>query len=99
LTEFTSNLATTAMLLPVLISVAVITEVEPFILLVGATVAASCAFMLPVATPPNAVVFGSGYLTIKDMVKAGAGLNIISIIVASLAAYFLLPVIWGRFLG
>ena len=60
LTEITSNLATTAMLLPVLVSLANVIGINPYILLVGATVAASCAFMLPVATPPNAVVFGSG---------------------------------------
>jgi sodium-dependent dicarboxylate transporter 2/3/5 len=63
-------------------------------LMVGATVAASCAFMLPVATPPNAVVFGSGYLKIPDMVKAGIWMNIISIILLSLIVFFVLPVFW-----
>jgi sodium-dependent dicarboxylate transporter 2/3/5 len=63
-------------------------------LLVGATVAASCAFMLPVATPPNAVVFGSGYLSIKDMVRKGFWLNIASIVLLTLIVYFLLPIIW-----
>ena len=71
LTEITSNLATAAMLLPILAPLALTIDVHPFILMVGATVAASCAFMLPVATPPNAVVFGSGYLTIPDMFRAG----------------------------
>jgi sodium-dependent dicarboxylate transporter 2/3/5 len=51
--------------------------------------------MLPVATPPNAVVFGSGYLRMMDMVKAGIWMNIISIILLTLAAYFILPVLWG----
>ncbi len=62
--------------------------------MVGATVAASCAFMLPVATPPNAVVFGSGYLKIIDMVKAGIWMNIISILLLTLITYFLLPYLW-----
>ncbi|PQJ79698.1 SLC13 family permease [Polaribacter porphyrae] len=97
LTEITSNLATTAMLLPVLVSLAAAIGVHPYFLLVGATVAASCAFMLPVATPPNAVVFGSGLLKIEDMVKKGVWLNIASIILLTLVVYFLLPVIWDLF--
>ncbi len=95
LTEITSNLATTAMLLPVLAPMAVTLGVHPYLLMVSATVAASCAFMLPVATPPNAVVFGSGYLRIPDMVKTGIWMNIISICLLSLIVYFLLPYIWG----
>ena len=71
LTEMTSNMATTAMLLPIMIPIADIINISPYILLVGTTLAASCAFMLPVATPPNAVVFGSKLLKISDMVKAG----------------------------
>lgn len=94
LTEITSNLATTAMLLPVLVSLASALGVHPYLLLVGATLAASCAFMLPVATPPNAVVFGSGYLKIEDMVKKGFWMNIISIILLTLIVYFILPIIW-----
>ncbi len=95
LTEITSNLATTAMLLPILAPLAMGIDVHPFVLLVGATVAASCAFMLPVATPPNAVVFGSGYLKIIEMVRVGIWMNIISIILLSLITFFLLPIIWG----
>lgn len=94
LTEFTSNLATTAMLLPVLVVVSSTVQISPFYLVVGATLAASCAFMLPVATPPNAVVFGSGYLNIPEMVKAGFWLNIISIILVTLAVYYYLPILW-----
>ena len=94
LTEITSNLATTAMILPILAPLALIIDVHPFILMVGATVAASCAFMLPVATPPNAVVFGSGYLRIPDMVKAGIWMNLFSIIFLTLMVYFLLPLLW-----
>lgn len=94
LTEITSNLATTAMLLPVLIPVADSLGVNPYVLLVGATLSASCAFMLPVATPPNAVVFGSGYLRIPDMMKTGVTLNLISIVLITLLAYWLVPLVW-----
>ena len=95
LTEVTSNVATASMLLPILASVAFKLDIHPFGLMVGVTLAASCAFMLPVATPPNAVVFGSGFLQMKDMVKAGFWLNIISIILVTLMVYFVLPVVWG----
>jgi sodium-dependent dicarboxylate transporter 2/3/5 len=94
LTEITSNMATTAMLLPVLVSLATVINVHPYILLVSATLAASCAFMLPVATPPNAVVFGSGYLKIEDMVKKGIWMNVISIVLVTLIVYFILPLVW-----
>ena len=94
LTEITSNLATTAMLLPILYPMAITIDVHPFILMVAATVAATCAFMLPVATPPNAVVFGSGYLRIPDMVRVGIWMNLLSIILLSLFVYFLLPILW-----
>lgn len=94
LTEITSNTATTAMLLPVLAPMAIIVDIHPFILMVSAAVAASCAFMLPVATPPNAVVFGSGYLRIPDMVSKGFVMNIISIVILTVVVYFLLPILW-----
>lgn len=94
LTEITSNLATTAMLLPILAPMALSINVHPFILMVSATVAASCAFMLPVATPPNAVVFGSGYLRIPDMVRTGLWMNLLSILLLSMMVYFLLPYLW-----
>jgi sodium-dependent dicarboxylate transporter 2/3/5 len=70
-------------------------NVHPFILMVSATVAASCAFMLPVATPPNAVVFGSGHLRIPDMVRIGLWMNLISIVLLSAFVYWLLPLVWG----
>jgi sodium-dependent dicarboxylate transporter 2/3/5 len=94
LTEVTSNVATTAMLLPVIAPIALELDVHPFILMTAAAVSASCAFMLPVATPPNAIVFGSGYLRIPDMVKKGFLLNIISILIIVLMVYYLLPVVW-----
>ena len=95
LTEITSNLATTAMLLPILYPMAMTIDVHPFILMVSAAVAASCAFMLPVATPPNAVVFGSGYLRIPDMVRVGIWMNILSIILLSVFVYYILPYLWN----
>ncbi len=94
LTEITSNLATTAMMLPILAPLALSMDVHPLLLMVGATVAASCAFMLPVATPPNAVVFGSGYLKIYDMVKTGIWMNLISIILLTALVYWILPFLW-----
>ena len=94
LTEITSNLATAAMLLPVLAPMAVSMEIHPYLLLVAATLAASCAFMLPVATPPNSIVFGSGYLRIGDMVSKGFWMNLLSIGVLVLAVRYVLPVVW-----
>ena len=94
LTEITSNLATTAMLLPVLVALAETIDVNAYYLLVGATVAASCAFMLPVATPPNAVIFGSKILKIDDMIKKGFWMNLISITILTAAVYWILPIIW-----
>jgi len=93
LTELTSNLATTATLLPVMAALALELGVNPIILTVPVALAASCAFMLPVATPPNAIVFGSGRLTIPEMAKAGLVLNLVGIILLSLVALFLAPAI------
>ena len=95
LTEITSNLATTTVLLPILAPMALALDVHPYTLMVAVTVAASCAYMLPVATPPNAIVFGSGYLKIADMFKTGIWMNFISIILLSFAVYWLLPTLWG----
>lgn len=95
LTEITSNLATISMLLPVLASAAIVLDIHPFLIMAGATLAASCAFMLPVATPPNAVVFGSNYLKISDMVRVGFFMNLISIAIIFVVVYFVLPTLWG----
>ena len=94
LTEITSNLATTAMLLPVLAPMALSLNLHPLMIMTSVTIAASCAFMLPVATPPNAVVFGSGYLRIPDMVRSGVFMNVISIILITIATYLFLPYLW-----
>ncbi len=88
-------MATATMLLPVMASLSQAIGVHPFGLMVAGVLAASCAFMLPVATPPNAIVFGSGYIRMADMIRAGFWLNLISIAVIGLAVYYLLPVLWG----
>ncbi len=89
LTELTSNTATSAMVMPILSAVAIGLGQNPLLLVVPAAIAASCAFMLPVATPPNAIVFGSGYVTIPQMAKSGFGLNIIGIIITVVVTYAL----------
>ena len=94
LTEITSNLATASVLLPVLAPLALAMNIHPYPIMVACTIAASCAFMLPVATPPNAIVFGSGFLKIGDMMRAGVWMNVISIILLTLAVYLLLPILW-----
>ena len=91
LTELTSNIATTATFMPVAGAIAIGAGVDPIVLLVPVTLAASCAFMLPVATPPNAIVFGSGLLTIPKMARAGIVLNLIGIVLVSIVALTLAP--------
>ena len=94
LTEITSNVATTSTFLPVVGAVAVALGIAPVALTIPVVLAASCAFMLPVATPPNAVVFGSGYLKIPDMVRVGIWMNLLSIILLTLFIFLLLPFLW-----
>ncbi|MGM0896748.1 MAG: SLC13 family permease [Bacillota bacterium] len=94
LTEITSNTATASMMFPIMASLAVALGIHPYALMVTAAVTASCAFMLPVATPPNAVVFGSGYLRIIDMARTGFILNVFGIIFVGLSVYYFLPLVW-----
>jgi sodium-dependent dicarboxylate transporter 2/3/5 len=93
LTELTSNIATTATFLPVVGAIAIEAGYDPIVLAVPVTLAASCAFMLPVATPPNAIVFGSGMLTVPRMARAGLVLNLIGIVLVSAIAYKLAPML------
>ncbi len=95
LTELTSNTATAATFLPILGGVAVGLGYGPMVLVVPAALAATCAFMLPVATPPNAIVFGTGHVTIGQMVKGGVWLNAIALVVITLAAYTLGAWVFG----
>ena len=89
LTELTSNTATTEMILPVLAGISITTEINPLFLMLPATLSASLAFMLPVATPPNAIIFGTNRIKIIDMAKTGLILNLIGVIIITLACYFI----------
>lgn len=89
LTELTSNTATTEMALPLLGSLAVAIKANPLLFMIPATLSASCAFMLPVATPPNAIVFGSGEVKMSDMVKIGIIMNLIGVVVITALTYIL----------
>ncbi len=90
LTELTSNTATTEMLLPVLAGMSVSIEINPLLFMLPATISASMAFMLPVATPPNAIVFGSNKITVLQMAKTGLVLNLLGVIIITLVTYY-----WG----
>jgi len=92
LTELTSNTASTQMILPILASLSISLKINPLLLMVPATLAASLAFMLPVATPPNAIVFGTNKIRIKDMMRTGFLLNMIGVLIVSVAMYY-----WGQY--
>jgi sodium-dependent dicarboxylate transporter 2/3/5 len=94
LTEITSNVTTTTTFLPVFGALAIAIGVLPVSLTVPVCLAASCAFMLPVATPPNAIVYGSNKFTIATMMKAGFALNVIGIFVVTIFAYYFAPLIF-----
>ena len=93
LTEITSNTATTTSLVPVFAAMAIGLGIDPLAVIIPATIAASCAFMLPVATPPNAIVFGSNLIHIPQMARAGIRLNIAGVFIISLLCQLLLPYI------
>lgn len=95
LTEITSNTATSSLILPVMGALALAIEVHPYGLMVSAVLAASFAFMLPVATPPNAIAFSSRYITIPQMIKAGLWLNLLGVFLIAVFVYYLLPQVWG----
>lgn len=90
LTEITSNTATTAMLMPILAAAAIATDIEPALLMLPAAMSASCAFMLPVATAPNAIVYGTDKVAIQQMVKNGFGLNLLGTLLIALVCYLLI---------
>jgi sodium-dependent dicarboxylate transporter 2/3/5 len=99
LTELTSNTATSAMVMPILSAVAIGLGQSPLLLIIPAAIAASCAFMLPVATPPNAIVFGSGYVTIPQMAKSGFGLNLLGIVLVVVVTYVLVFPVFDVVIG
>ena len=94
LTEFTSNVATVSTLLPTLCAICIALKIDPRMLIVPATLATSCAFMLPIATPPNAIVFGSGRIQVRDMLRYGIILNLIGVPIFTIGTYlFIKPVL------
>ena len=95
LTELTSNTATAATFVPVVGGVAMGLDLDPLLLTIPVALAATCAFMLPVATPPNAVAFGSGYVTVAQMVKGGLWLNVIGIVLITVTVYLLAVPVFG----
>ncbi len=94
-TEVMSNVALVTVLVPVVAGIAVGLGENPLLLTIPVAIGASCAFMLPMATPPNAVVFASGYVKISQMAKAGFLINIVSVILIYLVTYFLVPYVFN----
>lgn len=95
LTEMTSNTATAATFLPVASGVAMGTGIDPLILAAPVALAATCAFMLPVATPPNAIAYGSGYVTIGQMIKGGIWLNVAGVVCITAVSMTILVWVFG----
>jgi sodium-dependent dicarboxylate transporter 2/3/5 len=95
LTEFTSNVATVNTLLPVLYGTAIALKLDPRLLMIPATVSASFAFMLPIATPPNAIVFGSGKISMQRMMSQGFFLNLIGICIMTIGMYVMVIPVFG----
>ncbi len=99
ISEIASNIATASIMMPVLAALARAIGLDPFGMLLGAAIAASFGFALPVATAPNTIVFSSGYLNIRDMARAGLWLDFIAVFLLLAFAYFALPLVWGLRLG
>jgi solute carrier family 13 (sodium-dependent dicarboxylate transporter), member 2/3/5 len=95
LTELTSNTATAATFLPILAGLAIVNAIDPMLLVVPAALAGTCAFMLPVATPPNAIVFGSGHVTIPQMARTGIFLNLVAVAIITIAVLTLGRIVLG----
>jgi sodium-dependent dicarboxylate transporter 2/3/5 len=95
ISEVMSNVAQVIVFAPVVTGIAEAIQMDPLMLGIPMTLAASCASMMPMGTPPNAIVFSSGHIKLKEMLKAGFVMNIISIILIVLASYFLLPLAMG----
>ncbi len=95
LTETTSNTATATLLIPIMAAAAIAMGVHPFTTIISACVASSCAFILPVATPPNAVVFSSGCIRLGQMARAGVLLDLTGAVLITFMVVYLLPVLWG----
>jgi sodium-dependent dicarboxylate transporter 2/3/5 len=91
LTNLIPNTAMAALIMPLLGSVALAAQIDPAVLMMPAVLAASCAFMLPVGTMPNAIVYGSGYVTVKNMATEGFFVNLFTAAIITVLYYFLLP--------
>jgi sodium-dependent dicarboxylate transporter 2/3/5 len=95
LTEFTSNTATTNLVLPILAKASIVLGLDPRVLMIPATLSASCAFMMPVASPTQAIIFGSGRVPIKEMVRAGILFNLLGVAIVSVVFYLLANFVFG----
>ena len=95
LTNVTSNTATTTMLLPILAATAQVLRVNPLFLMVPATMAASCAFILPIGTPPEAIVFATGRIRMGEMVRAGLILSLVTLVLITVFVFFVMAPILG----
>jgi sodium-dependent dicarboxylate transporter 2/3/5 len=96
MTELASNTAATATLLPVMIGTARAMQLNPLLLMIPTTIAASLGFMLPVGTPPNAIVFSSGHVPMSKMIKAGLILDLLAVVLVTLWVYFVVLPVWGQ---
>ena len=94
MTELMSNVALTAVLIPVVAGIAIGLEIPILYLLIPVTIASSCAFMLPMATPPNAIVFASGYVKVSEMAKVGIIINLIAVVLLMLLFKFFVPLVF-----
>jgi sodium-dependent dicarboxylate transporter 2/3/5 len=94
MTELMSNVALVAVLAPVVAGIAIGLGIPMVYLLIPVTMASSCAFMLPMATPPNAIVFASGFIEVKDMVKAGVLLNIVAVLILIGLFEYIIPLLF-----
>jgi len=94
LTEIMSNVALVTIFLPVVGGIAIGTGLDPLYLMIPVTLAASCAFMLPMSTPPNAIVFASGHLTVMQMVRAGVILNVLAILLIAILSRWIIPLVF-----
>jgi sodium-dependent dicarboxylate transporter 2/3/5 len=95
LTQVVINTATAAMLLPIAASLSLTLDVEPALLLIPVAVATSLGFILPIGTPPNTVVLGSGYVTARQMARAGAPLSLLLLVVITVLLYILVPAVFS----
>jgi sodium-dependent dicarboxylate transporter 2/3/5 len=96
LTELTSNTATTEMLLPILAGLSVSIQINPLYLMLPATLSASMAFMLPVATPPNAIIFGTNRVSVADMARTGLIINLVGAVIITVFTYLLTELAFGH---